>query len=198
MHVADAMNAQLSDSTTDDFALLRRNDWIFSVGWLYSKYLLSTTAVYLSYPILSNKTRERLFARHKKNRIASDDFPPHSFIAEGYCCAIMIIYSGVFLCAWTFYFPTATERILWRAASIMTVGISFPLAGDLVYLDYFYFGRSRHSRRERDSIEAIWEWMCKVMGWQISSPKRTARTAAMREHLGERPWLYYLPKLGRA
>ena len=161
---------------------------------MYGKHLLKSAARYLTFPFLPNKTREQIFSR-RPNRIASDDFPPHSFVGEWYCGALMIVYSAIFICAWSFYFPTPAERIMWRTASIVNLGFSFPLGLGLMYLDYVYFGRSLFSRREPRG-EGVLDWVSKVMKLPVTSPRRTARAAAMRHHLGERPWLYYLPKGG--
>ena len=163
---------------------------------MYGKHLLKRLAGSLASPFLSSETRKQLFSRKQTNRIASADFPSLSFFGESYCGAIMIFYSAIFICAWPFYFPTPAERILWRTASIVTLGFSFLLGLGLMYFDYIYFGRSRFSRREPHD-GGFWNWACKVLKWQIASPRRTARAAAMRHHLSEKPWLYYLPKAGR-
>ena len=165
---------QLSDSTTDDFALLRRNDWINNVGWMYGKHILKVTAKTLISSFLSTARCNHLFGRNRRDRIASDDFPPHSFAAEFYCGAIMILYSIIFVCAWTFYFPSPTEQILWRVASAITLGFSFPLGFGLMYIDYMYFGRSRYSRRERDFAERALDRLYKLMKGQRIADKDSA------------------------
>ena len=167
------------------------------MGWLYAKYIAKCTLKCLAYPFLASKTHKQLFSHAKRNRIASDDFPHHTFFGEWYCGGLMFLYSAIFVCAWPFYFPTAAERTLWRIASMVTLGFTFPLGAGLMYLDYVYFGRSRFSRRER-SGEGGWNWVSMTLRWKISTPKRTARTKAMRHHLSEKPWLYYMPWGGRA
>ena len=187
------MHIQVGDSAYD-FSLLRRNDWIVNVAWMYNKHILRCIAEALLSPFRTKSrkaTFESLFER-KKHRIASDDFPPHSFNAECYCGSLMIMYSGIFLCAWDFYFPTATERVFWQTASVITMAFTLPCGFGLMYLDYVYFGRSKYSRRERGWTEDFLDWLCKVMKWRVLPP--TARAGAMEQHLSERPWRAYLPR----
>ena len=186
------MQIQVGDST-NDFTLLRRNDWIVNVMWVYFKHLLKRIAKTLLLP-LGSKSRERLFERlfeRKKNRIASDNFPPQSFNAECYCGILMIMYSGIFLCAWNFYFPTTIERIFWHTASVITLAFTLPCGFGLMYLDYVYFGRSRYSRREAGWIEDILDRLCRILKCQV--PPSTARAVAMKKHLSDSPWRAYLP-----
>ena len=46
--------------------------------------------------------------------------------------------------------------------------------------------------------ERALDWLCKLMRGQKESPTKTARAAAMKKHLNERPWLYYMPGPARA
>lgn len=187
------MHIQVGDSAYD-FALLRRNDWIVNVGWVYHKHLLRRIANILLSPFWSKSqkpTFETLFER-KSNCIASDHFPPHSFNAEFYCGILMVMYSGIFLCAWNFYFPTTIERVFWHTASVITLAFTWPCGYGLMYLDYVYFGRSKYTRREPGWAEDLLDRLCKVMKWKVPPP--TARADAMKQHLSERPWRAYLPR----
>lgn len=187
------MHIQVGGSAYD-FALLRRNDWIVNVIWGYYKHLLRRIAQILLSPFWtkSRKSTFETLLERKKRCIASDNFPPLSFNAECYCGILMVMYSGIFLCAWDFYFPTTIERVLWRTASVITLAFNLPCGFGLMYLDYIYFGRGVYSRREPGWIENLLDRLCKAMKRRALPP--TARADAMRQHLSEEPWRAYLPR----
>ena len=158
--------------------------------WMYHKHLLRHMAKLLLSPFWSKSRKssfETLFER-KKRCIASDNFPPLSFNAQCYCGILMILYSGIFLSAWDFYFPTTIERALWRTASVITLAFTLPCGFGLMYLDYIYFGRSDYSRREPGCLP---DRLCKAMKWRVPPPK--ARADVMKQHLSEDAWRAYLP-----
>lgn len=52
------------------------------------------------------------------DRIPSDNFPGVDTRAEVICTPVILLFSCMFLFAWNFYFPSESERILWRIASV--------------------------------------------------------------------------------
>jgi len=87
-----------------------RQEWIASRMWVYNVNLLKRLRVIHTYP-------KALPLQH----FSSLNFPiiqgPMLFVMQ----AISLLYSGVFVAAWNFYFPSRVELILWRTCSLGTM-----------------------------------------------------------------------------
>jgi hypothetical protein len=64
-------------------------------------------------PLFSRPIRSR---PHNHNR--SDKFLRTDLDFEIFGGIMILLFGGTFLCAWDFHFPSYTERILWRCASV--------------------------------------------------------------------------------
>ncbi|KAH7364748.1 hypothetical protein BKA65DRAFT_144057 [Rhexocercosporidium sp. MPI-PUGE-AT-0058] len=105
-------NEQLYDSedyvsTPLDF--VNHNHYAMGLIWEYYTGLLQA----MSIPLFSRPIRSR---PHNRNR--SDKFLRTELDSEIFACFIILLFGSTFVCAWNFHFPTATERIIWRSASI--------------------------------------------------------------------------------
>ena len=70
------------------------------------------------------------------DRLRSDNFPALSMpYMEIRAFCFFILYSAIFLGAWNAYFPSRTERILWRVASTMMLGYAFFGGAFFFYID---------------------------------------------------------------
>ena len=115
------------DYTHTPLDFLNPEPWFCSVYWMHEvrtyKRLLRFWFVKIS------KARP-------VDRLRSDNFPalsmPHMVICA-FC--FVILYSAIFLGAWNTYFPSRTERILWRVASVMTLGYAFFGGAFFFYID---------------------------------------------------------------
>ena len=70
------------------------------------------------------------------DRLRSDNFPPLSMpYMEIGCGGFMLLYSAIFMGAWNISFPSRTEHILWRIASVVTLGFAFLGGTFFLYID---------------------------------------------------------------
>lgn len=53
---------------------------------------------------------------HNRNR--SDKFLTTELDFEVFACVVIVSFGATFMCAWNFYFPSRTERLLWRCSSV--------------------------------------------------------------------------------
>ncbi|PKY07896.1 hypothetical protein P168DRAFT_323107 [Aspergillus campestris IBT 28561] len=84
--------------------------------WRYYMEILSK--VHLS--IFSRKVDTRPY-----NRIPSDRFQSLDRLAEVIGAPVIVGFGCIFMFAWNFNFPSPTEQLLWRAASIYTLVYTF-------------------------------------------------------------------------
>jgi hypothetical protein len=77
------------------------------------------------YVEILHKLRIPLFSRPMKgpiqDRIRSDNFLKTELDLEAFAGVFILAFSATFTCGWNFYFPTPTERLLWRCASIYSL-----------------------------------------------------------------------------
>lgn len=67
---------------------------------------------FMNMPVISNE--------RPIQRIPNDRFPMNPYKWQEYClCAATLLFTGVHVAGWNFSFPTRTERILWRIASLV-------------------------------------------------------------------------------
>lgn len=110
--------------------------------WRRDKQVLKSVCQTIAYPLsflLHLWKRQKDDEHTQASRIPSDNFPTFSLKADGYCGALMIAYSCIFLCGWNFAAPTATEQILWRVSSIAMLAFTFPCGLVGFYIEYRYF-----------------------------------------------------------
>ncbi|KAI2707605.1 hypothetical protein CBS147332_6663 [Penicillium roqueforti] len=104
---------------------ISRNEWFYSRFWRY-------------YIQISHSMRIPLFTRPTRrpyDRIPSHFIPVVDTQAEIICGPVILLFSSIFLIAWNYHFPTETERLLWRIASVDA--LAYALVGGLLAL-YFH------------------------------------------------------------
>ena len=69
-------------------------------------------------------------------RIRSDDFPVLSLSTEVICGWLIVGYSAVFMGAWNSYFPSPTEKLLWRISSVITLCFTAIVGWFYFYVDH--------------------------------------------------------------
>jgi hypothetical protein len=94
-------------STPLDF--VNDNEYVMHLIWDYYINLLQR----LHIPLFSRRITAR---PHNRNR--GDKFLKTALNFEFFALVVIIPFSATFMCAWKFYFPSETERILWRTASV--------------------------------------------------------------------------------
>lgn len=58
-------------------------------------------------------------------RIPNDRFPMHPYGVQEYClCFATLLFTAIHVAGWNFPFPTDTEMILWRASSLVLLGVT--------------------------------------------------------------------------
>jgi hypothetical protein len=77
--------------------------------WEYYIHLLQAMHI----PLFSRPIRIR---PHNRNR--SDKFLRTELDFEIFAAIMILVFSATFTCAWNFYFPSTTERILWRCSCV--------------------------------------------------------------------------------
>jgi len=92
-----------------------------------------------------------LFARPVKH-IPYDRIPDDIFLAveprfEVFLLFFVLSFSAIFMLAWNFHFPTATEQILWRSASIYILVFGFWGSLTIGVWDRFLLERKRAARK---------------------------------------------------
>ena len=125
--------------------------------------------------------------------ISSDDFPPLTFNAELYGFILALLYMSILIGGWNFHFPTNTEKVLWRIASMLILVGFTPACVASVLFDYMFFGRSKYSRRNPGATDLILDYIWKTLKLKPLIP--ISYTADLEKTLIEKPWLVYLPGL---
>jgi hypothetical protein len=58
-------------------------------------------------------------------RIPNDRFPMNPYGIQEYCvCFATLLFTGLHVLGWNFAFPSETEKILWRASSLLLFGVT--------------------------------------------------------------------------
>lgn len=58
-------------------------------------------------------------------RIPNDRFPMDPYKSQEYClCLATLLFTGIHVAGWNFSFPTTTEKILWRVASLVLFSVT--------------------------------------------------------------------------
>jgi hypothetical protein len=87
-----------------------------------------------------------------RDRIPSDTWTKADFIHECFGGVFILLFAVTLMAAWSFHFPTAIERTLWRAASTFNLFFSTIGAGYIWLWEYFLEERSK-KRRGSSSVE---------------------------------------------
>ncbi|KAJ5633073.1 hypothetical protein N7490_009412 [Penicillium lividum] len=90
---------------------LTRDEWFLSRFWKYYTQILH----HMHIPLF---TRPK---RRPYDFVPSHDIKNMDIRAEVICGPIILLFSAMFLIAWNFHFPTPTEQLLWRIASVNTL-----------------------------------------------------------------------------
>jgi hypothetical protein len=105
------------------------------------------------YTRLAEVLRIRLFSRpvttRPWNRFPSDTWLCPDFIYSPVAICVLLGFSGLFLIAWNFHFPTYTEKILWRVCSLYHA--LFSVYGGV----YFFIEMVRSRRRSSKSHQRL-------------------------------------------
>ncbi|KAJ5219726.1 hypothetical protein N7468_008930 [Penicillium chermesinum] len=118
---------------------LSRDECFLSVLWHYYTQILHNMRI----PLFTRPTRRPY------DYIPSHDFVNIDVLSEVVCAPTIILFSCLFIVAWNSEFPSPTEHLLWRIASISM--LVFGLIGGLfsVYLHHVVFGKERKQAREK-------------------------------------------------
>ena len=155
-----------------------------NIFWLYFEHILLKAAC-TRHSRASGRANQR-------NRILSENFPSLQWSGAYVTCLVLMgIDSSIFVLAWNFYYPTTTEKILWRVASI--ISILHVVVGNFPYgyIDLTYFGHSRYSRRDPTWAGELLIWFRKKIG--LASPIPVQWKYNTTKDLETRPWRCYLP-----
>jgi len=94
-----------------------------------------------------------IFSRPVKHlpydRIPGDTFLAPEFDLEIFLGFIVFCFSATFISAWNFYFPTATEQLLWRCASLYILVFGFWGSFFVSTWDHYFLIRNRAARARR-------------------------------------------------
>lgn len=104
---------------------LTRDEWFCARFWRYYIQILH----YMHVPLWTRPERRPY------DRIPGHFIPNVDTQAEIICAPTILLFSSVFLAGWNFHFPNATEKLLWRMASVNI--LAFGLVGGLLSL-YFH------------------------------------------------------------
>lgn len=104
---------------------LSRDEWFLMRFWKYYVQLIH----HMHIPLV---TRPK---RRPHDRIPSYNTPRVDTRAEIICGPTILLFSSIFLIAWNSHFPTATEKLLWRIASVNV--LAYAVVGGLAGL-YFH------------------------------------------------------------
>ena len=99
---------------------------------------------------------------------------------------IELAYFGIHLAAWNFTFPTKTERILWRVASLQLLGVLLFYLVIIIIGTYFYrdiakilFGRESNSMLGVAALSP--RWLLLVAYYPVIIAYGSARTYIVLE-----------------
>lgn len=101
----------MHERTPLDF--INREEWFMSLIWSYYNSILAKGH-------LGGLGTRRVTVR-PTNRIRSDNWLVSPLSTATGAGVLIIVYSTLFTTAWNLSFPTETEHILWRVASIITL-----------------------------------------------------------------------------
>jgi hypothetical protein len=101
---------------------LSRDEWFVSRFWKYYVQILH----HMRIPLFTRPNRRPY------DRIPSHFMPNVDTLAEIICAPTILLFSSIFLIAWNSDFPSRTEKLLWRIASVNT--LAFGLIGGLLSL----------------------------------------------------------------
>lgn len=101
---------------------ISRDEWFCSRFWKYYIQILH----YMHIPVFTRPERRPY------DRIPSHFIPNVDTQAEIICAPTILLFSSVFLIAWNSHFPSATEKLMWRIASVNT--LAFALVGGFISL----------------------------------------------------------------
>ncbi|CAG8901721.1 unnamed protein product [Penicillium egyptiacum] len=101
---------------------ISRDEWFCARFWKYYIQILH----YMHIPLFT------VPERRPYDRIPSHFFPTVDTQAEIICAPTILLFSSVFLIAWDSHFPSATEKLMWRIASVNT--LAYGLFGGLLSL----------------------------------------------------------------
>jgi hypothetical protein len=86
------------------------------------------TLIWAHYNNILRKLHVRIFTRPVRcrpiTRIPNDNWPELSMKGGSVSAFFALIYSTIFILGWNFPFPSSIERILWRASSVGTLGVT--------------------------------------------------------------------------
>ncbi|KAJ5383003.1 hypothetical protein N7517_000914 [Penicillium concentricum] len=99
---------------------LSRDEWFCARFWKYYVQILH----YIHIPLFTRPERRPY------DRIPSHFIPNMDTQAEIICAPTILLFSSVFLIAWNSAFPSATEKLLWRIASVNSLAFAL-IAGPL-------------------------------------------------------------------
>jgi hypothetical protein len=87
------------------------------------------------------------------NRITGDTFLKTELDLELFAGVFILAFSATFICAWNFHFPTPTERIIWRSASVYNL-IFGTCAGAYTWVWHlFLFNRHKKTAASSEAEE---------------------------------------------
>jgi len=103
-----------------------------------------------------------------------------------YGVLIELTYFGIHLAAWNFTFPTRTERLLWRVASVQLLGVLLFYLAIITIGTYFYkdiarilFGKESNSMLGVASLAP--RWLLLVAYYPVIIAYGSARTYILLE-----------------
>ena len=82
---------------------------------------------------------------HPVNRFQSDTIKPFSLPAEIFAGALATAYSAIFFISWNSAFPTPTEHLLWRIASIVMIALPGIYGWVIIVVDFGIVRKERSS-----------------------------------------------------
>ncbi|KAK2754576.1 hypothetical protein FQN54_006977 [Arachnomyces sp. PD_36] len=118
---------------------VNREEWCISLLWAY--YVQILRSMNLSFCSRTIKGRPL-------NRMPSINWPPLTLSATLWYGLVTLIYSSIFLLAWNLQFPTATEKLLWHIAAIVTIAFPVAVWPFECYIDRNHSVRNQPPRRK--------------------------------------------------
>ena len=90
------------------------------------------------------------------DRLRSDNFPPLSMpYMEVGIELLILLYSAIFFVAWNNPFPSRTEHMLWRVASVITLGFAFFGGAFFFYIDQKIIRNKNKNRQSSPAIQKV-------------------------------------------
>jgi len=134
-------NHQVSESKWYEtpFDYLSRDQGFLARFWRYYMQILH----YMHVPLA---TRPK---RRPYDRIPSHNFLNADALAETIAVPTIVFFSAIYLVAWNSHFPTATEKLLWRIASVNTLAYALIGAPLCAYFQKTMFRAEVRQEREQ-------------------------------------------------